>query len=134
VHEIAEVSGPGGWWVATADTDHIYVQAQARPVQRELIILHELSHIVLDHGAATFLAEAFPLTSLAAQRMLARSRYDDVQEQEAELLATLILAEAELGVPAPGPDAREGASPAATSVLARLTSAFGPQPGGRDGR
>ena len=109
VHHVAEQTGPCGWWVATADTDHIYVLAGARPVQRELIILHELSHILLDHGAAPFLAETFPLTGGAARRMLARSRYDDVQEQEAELLASLILTEGNLEGPGSGRGARAGA-------------------------
>ena len=112
VHQDAgRETGPCGWWVATTDTDHIYVKAESRPVQRELIILHELSHILLDHGAAPFLDETFPLTGGAARHMLARSRYDDVQEQEAELLASLILAEGDLDGPSRRPGARAGAWP-----------------------
>ncbi len=88
--------GPSGAWVATDDADFVFVDQAARALHREHIVLHELAHIILDHSGAPALSEGdaaalLPaLTSETVARVLGRSRYNDVEEREAELLATMI--------------------------------------------
>lgn len=93
--------GPTGAWIATDDADYVFVDQGARALHREHIVLHELAHMIFDHGAAPGLGEhdaaallpAF--TSETVARVLGRSRYTDVQEREAELLATMIAQQAQ---------------------------------------
>ena len=60
------------------------------------VVLHELAHMICDHGAAAGLtlgdaAALLPaLDSAMVARVLGRSRYTEVEEREAELLATMI--------------------------------------------
>jgi hypothetical protein len=125
VHRVPYSVGPCGWWAATAEADHIYVQADASVLHQQLIILHELSHMLLEHRADDALADLFPLTDAAAARILARSGYEQVQEQEAELLASLILADAGWdGTPSV---VLSGVPADASVVVERLAQAFGPQ-------
>lgn len=92
----AEPGGPSGVWIATDDADYVFVDQAARPVHREHIVLHELAHMVCDHGGAPALSEGDAAALLPAldremvARVLGRSRYTEDEEREAELLATLI--------------------------------------------
>lgn len=85
-----------GLWVATHEHDEIYVEDKTTPFHREHIILHEIGHIICDHGAAdpgspAALSEFMPdLSPGLIERLLARTGYTSEQEQEAELVASLI--------------------------------------------
>ncbi|MEU8774883.1 toxin [Streptomyces sp. NPDC048606] len=101
-------SHPCGMWVAARDEDLIFYDANTTSAHQEHIILHELGHIICCHRGAGGLDEAtarllFPnLDPDIVRDMLLRATYDDVQEQEAEIIAYL-LSQA-VGHPEPEPD------------------------------
>ncbi|MFJ5675249.1 toxin [Streptomyces sp. NPDC093097] len=106
-------SHPCGMWVAARDEDLIFYDANTTSAHQEHIILHELGHIICCHRGAGWLDEAsarllFPnLDPDLVRDMLLRATYDDVQEQEAEIIAYLLSqrvgsAEERHGVPAAG--------------------------------
>lgn len=83
-----------GLWIATDTHDEIYVEEKTTPLHREHILLHEIGHILCDHEAGedtSSLARFLPdLSPELIQRLLARTNYTSQQEQEAELVASLI--------------------------------------------
>ncbi|MEV5598087.1 hypothetical protein [Streptomyces sp. NPDC052496] len=85
-----------GLWLATDTDDHIFFEARTAPLHQEHIVLHEIGHLLFDHqmaadgrhgGLGTVLADLSPRL---IQRLLARTNYSTRQEQEAEMLASLI--------------------------------------------
>ncbi|MFD0277196.1 toxin [Kitasatospora sp. NPDC127111] len=117
-------SHPCGMWVAARDEDLIFYDANTTSTHQEHIILHELGHIICCHRGAGWLDEEtarllFPnLDPDLVRDMLLRATYDDVQEQEAEIIAYL------LSQRVGGPGERHDASPAGASgrdaVLSRI--------------
>ncbi|MEV7465907.1 toxin [Streptomyces kronopolitis] len=89
-------SHPCGMWVAARDEDLIFYDANTTSAHQEHIILHELGHIICCHRGAGWLDEEsarliFPnLDPHIVRDMLLRATYDDVQEQEAEIIAYLL--------------------------------------------
>lgn len=89
-------SHPCGMWVAARDEDLVFYDANTTSAHQEHIILHELGHIICCHRGAGLLDEAtarllFPnLDPDLVRDMLLRATYDDVQEQEAEIIAYLL--------------------------------------------
>jgi hypothetical protein len=89
-----------GAWVATDAADYVLVDADASPWHRNLIGLHEISHILCGHGGAPELrelaADLLPALSDATVRLLlGRHGYNCKDEQEAELMACVILEQAD---------------------------------------
>ncbi|RSO03133.1 toxin [Streptomyces sp. WAC 06783] len=108
-------SHPCGMWVAARDEDLIFYDANTTSAHQEHIVLHELGHIICCHRGAGWLDEAsarllFPdLDPDLVRDMLLRATYDDVQEQEAEIIAYLLAqqiggAEGRHGAPAAAAD------------------------------
>ncbi|GAA4946438.1 hypothetical protein GCM10023334_059230 [Nonomuraea thailandensis] len=89
-------SAVSGIWVATTKADHIFVAPGAAGLLRVNIVLHEVSHMLLGHGkVGGDVEEAMRrLLGLSVTGMAARSRYETVEERDAEKLATLILTRA----------------------------------------
>ncbi|MBT2454173.1 hypothetical protein J7E98_05095 [Streptomyces sp. ISL-86] len=87
--------GPVGLWFETRSVDLIIFQRDTTPLHQDHIILHEVGHILADHGAAGAGAQweaLLPgLKPDAIRRVLQRCSYDTEQEQEAELIATIIM-------------------------------------------
>jgi len=118
---------PCGVWIATSKADHVFVEQGTTGIHREQIILHEIGHIVCDHGtngSTDLLNQLLPhLDTDLVKRVLGRSHYTQPQEREAELVATLALARmSRLASVAPhseGPD---------TPVLGRLDQVLGGYP------
>ncbi|MEU9106012.1 hypothetical protein AB0D54_16920 [Streptomyces xanthophaeus] len=134
-------AGVCGLWLGLGDADVVFYEAATSRVHQTHIILHELAHMLLDHGrlgdgsgsgsgsedgggsGLAVLAGLFPdLDPSMVNRMLARGRtgYSAVEERQAELLATLISSH--------GPTvavAERGASPRAVGVLGRLGETLG---------
>ncbi|HEV2236610.1 MAG TPA: hypothetical protein VGR57_08105 [Ktedonobacterales bacterium] len=89
-----------GMWLATPRADYIFYAEDATPPYQDHIILHELAHMLCDHGGrltdaeiAALRRDLLPDLSADAIRhtlLRARSRYADAHEREAELLASLI--------------------------------------------
>ncbi|MEV8535460.1 toxin [Streptomyces sp. NPDC051211] len=121
-------SQPCGMWVAARDEDLIFYDANTTSAHQEHIILHELGHIICCHRGAGWLDEAsarllFPnLDPDLVRDMLLRATYDDVQEQEAEVIAYLLSqrmgsSEERHGGPAAG---SEGGTPGKNATLSRI--------------
>lgn len=90
--------GLSGAWVATDSADYVFVDADASPWHRDLIGLHEISHVLCGHGAAgsrfrELAGDLVPsLGDVTVQRVLGRHGGCSRDEQEAELMACFILA------------------------------------------
>ncbi|MEV6570834.1 hypothetical protein [Streptomyces sp. NPDC051577] len=117
--EAAE-SGVCGLWVGTARVDYVFYEAQTTPLHREHIVLHELGHILFGHHSLE--GEE---SDGRAPVVLGRTNYTTRQEQEAEMLASMIRMRAAGPGPQPGTVHR--------GALARLESAMGYERGARDG-
>lgn len=104
------VPGPFGAWIATESTDYILYQQETTKVHQDHIILHEVGHIMAGHRSGE------------PGQPLWRTSYDEAREQEAELVASIILEWASvLDRVSPGP--------AADSSLHRVQTALGDRQG-----
>lgn len=115
--EAAE-SGVCGLWVGTAGVDYVFYEAQTTPLHREHIVLHELGHILFGHHSLE--GEE---NDGRAPVVLGRTNYTTRQEQEAEMLASMIRIRTATPCPQAAAEAR--------STLARLESAMGYEWGSR---
>ncbi|WP_127355746.1 toxin [Actinacidiphila soli] len=120
-------SHPCGMWVAARDEDLIFYDANTTSAHQEHIILHELGHIICCHRGAGWLDEAsarllFPnLDPDLVRDMLLRATYDDVQEQEAEIIAYLLSRRVGSTGERPGvPAAEEGGESGKSALLSRI--------------
>ena len=101
-----------GLWIATDTHDEIYVEEKTTPFHREHIVLHEIGHILCDHEAnsqdgAGALGGLLPdLSPALIMRILGRTNYTSEQEQEAELVASLIRTAAASLAPPPSTGVR----------------------------
>jgi hypothetical protein len=89
-----------GVWFQLVDRDVILVEENTSAFHRDHIVLHELGHMLCEHrggddGIAA-LARLLPdLSPDLVRRMLNRTAYTTDEEQEAELVASLIRITAE---------------------------------------
>jgi hypothetical protein len=87
-------TAPCGMWLALAQTDYILYEPNTSKLHSEHIILHELAHMLCDHRLSmdnSVLAGLMPSIDPAiVKRVLGRVNYVTEQEQEAEMLASLI--------------------------------------------
>jgi hypothetical protein len=118
--------GPRGLWISTERADYIVYEQETSVLHQEHIILHELSHLLCGHtGHAEFSTEhldrLFPtLDRTTVGRVLGRACYSSEEEQEAEILASLILQHASLHHASRAPHRGATADPAAGENLRRL--------------
>jgi hypothetical protein len=95
-------SAPCGLLVTTDRADYILYTADTTGFHRQHILLHEAAHLLCGHdlvapadsAAARLLLPG--LSPALVRRVLGRTAYSQPQEQEAELLASLILHRAQL--------------------------------------
>lgn len=100
---MSKLSPVTGIWVGLSSVDIIVHSPAMSRVHREHIILHELCHMLCGHpptlsdadiAVCTFLNEEFDLRDVdigARQHVRYRRGYTTEQEQEVELLASLIM-------------------------------------------
>lgn len=85
-----------GAWLSLADRDVIFVESGTSRYHREHIVLHELGHMLCEHDSGTEdvvhgLSRLLPdLSPELIERLLQRTGYGTQEEQEAELVASLI--------------------------------------------
>ncbi|MGP3925188.1 MULTISPECIES: hypothetical protein [unclassified Streptomyces] len=110
---------PSGMWLVAEYGDYIFYDSQTSPLHQEHIIVHEIGHVVCNHRSAGDDQRLYRHIDIAdpesIRQALPRIRYSDQQEQEAEMIASLILEAA-------------GRVPAATllsGMLGGLESAMG---------
>ncbi|MGW2770972.1 regulator component [Streptomyces olivaceoviridis] len=114
--EEAAATGACGLWMATDKADYVFYEARTAPLHREHIILHEIGHVLCDHHrslTADGEQQAGDLLLVGLQphlvtRLRARTSYTNTEEQEAEMIATLIQSAGTVGRVA-GPLGRLGA-------------------------
>jgi hypothetical protein len=97
LHPTDYVTGAAcGMWLRLSDID-IIVYARTALLHQEHIVLHEVAHMLGEHRGQTGLNDVVrrdlmpDLDPATVQSILNRGSYTDAEEQEAELLATLIL-------------------------------------------
>lgn len=88
---------PFGAWIEEASVDVVFYEQRTTPLHQQHIILHELGHVLCDHRGIADIELAKSLSSdtgLPVERLraLRDGRYTGEEEQEAEMIATLILA------------------------------------------
>ena len=117
--------GPCGMWLALPDADLVFYEAATSRLHREHIIVHELAHLLAAHEPSepldpALLSSLLPnLDAAVVRKVLARTTYSAVEEQEAEMIASLVLQRAGTNATATGgPDD-------ATDVVHRLDVTFG---------
>ena len=120
-------AGPCGVWLALPDTDYVFYEPQTSALHRDHIVLHELGHLLREHEPNEslddgVLAELFPgLDAEVVKRVLGRTSYSAVEEQEAEMIASLVserVHQRTLAAPASGSD---------PELVDRLQSTLGAQ-------
>jgi hypothetical protein len=118
--DTARAGVPSGLWVEMPHRDELYYDAMTSPAHQDLIVLHELGHMLFDHHPGGELAElvaaANPDVAGAARRMLRRDGYSDQEELEAETFATVVAQRYA--------DQTRPASPAVDELAQRLQSTF----------
>ena len=111
-------SGTCGMWLALPAEDVVAFPAGVPRNHRDHIVLHEIGHMLADHSgpvAGAGLAGLLPdLDPAMVRSMLGRSVYSAVEEQEAELIASLILQRSLATEP------RSTGGPGAAAVVRRL--------------
>lgn len=86
---------PCGTWLATDEADHIFVVKGTSAFHRGHIVLHEIGHMLRGHGSpleTSALLTGQDIDPARIRQILNRSRYDEEEEREAELVASLIQA------------------------------------------
>ena len=93
-----QMAGPCGVLVSMTHTDYVFFDSATSPVHRDHIVAHELGHLLCDHVPRQRVGEDLIRTLMPdldpamVRRVLARTTYDDVDELEAEIVASLVLA------------------------------------------
>jgi hypothetical protein len=86
-----------GAWVELSDRDVILHDATTTPYHQQLIVAHEIGHMICDHYPSSVLADDVARAVLPSldpalvSRILSRTDYTCREEQEAEVFATLLL-------------------------------------------
>ncbi|MFJ9339874.1 toxin [Streptomyces sp. NPDC101733] len=116
-----------GIWLKLDDYDVIVFEKAASSAHKEHIIAHELAHIAFEHSGSVRLdpddsGRLFSdVDPNAVRGVLMRSRYSDDEEQEAETMASLILARANKRWTEPA----WGVPAEAAEIVARIESGLG---------
>ncbi|MFJ7207159.1 hypothetical protein ACIQWR_26945 [Streptomyces sp. NPDC098789] len=91
-----DASAPCGLWLATESTDYVFYDTGISRPHAEIIVAHEFAHMLRQHrGKASFstgtlgglITDIDPST---VQLVLGRTRYDNPEEFEAEMLGSLL--------------------------------------------
>lgn len=96
----ARPGAPCGLLVTAGQADYIVYAGDTPPLHQQHILVHEYAHLLLGHTGGVSLTSGLTqgllphLSAGLVERVLGRTIYQDQQEQEAELLASLILTRA----------------------------------------
>ncbi|MFE3761939.1 hypothetical protein ACFXPI_09280 [Streptomyces sp. NPDC059104] len=91
-----DASAPCGLWLATGDTDYVFYDTAISRAHAEIIVGHEFGHMLGRHRGDTPLAAGnlggliTDIDPATVQLVLGRTRYNEPQEFEAELLGSLL--------------------------------------------
>ena len=88
--------GPCGVWLSMPTADYVFYEPNTSALHRDHIVLHELGHLLREHEPSESMDEAvlrelFPgLAVDVVKRVLGRTSYSAVEEQEAEMIASIV--------------------------------------------
>jgi hypothetical protein len=120
-----------GLWLGTLKADYVFYEENTSRLHQKHIVCHEIGHLLRLHSASRTLGSdiARALTAVVepgeVQRVLGRDTYDDDQEFEAELIATLILRRVSRMHASDVPTAVDPAAQSAVARIARSLSRGG---------
>ena len=86
-------------WIATDANDWIVYPSDASPSERDVIVCHELAHMLLDHQSGEGAEVRLQIAAMVApnikpdvaERFFHRHGYQDAAEADAEQLATMLV-------------------------------------------
>jgi hypothetical protein len=121
LHELpAGVGRVCGLYVSLPAVDHVFFATGTSPRHRQHIIVHELMHLLFEHGglrglSTDVLERLLPgLDPALVRAALARGGYSDPEEREAETVASLVMEHAG------HPPAGAGGDPVASRIETAL--------------
>ena len=95
---LAAAGAAQAMWAPGLDTDYILHTAGVSPLHRDLLVLHGIGHMLLDHrGGSTVVDEGLLRTAFGhlsradARQTFGGVAYDAYEEQQAEAFATWLL-------------------------------------------
>lgn len=89
--------GPCGIWLSLPKSDYVFYESSTSPMHRDHIIAHELGHLLCDHVSHETLDDEViralmpDLDVDVVRKVMARTTYTAAEEQEAEMIASLVL-------------------------------------------
>jgi hypothetical protein len=121
------IGGLCGTWMRTAKTDYVFYEQDTSRLHQQHIVFHEIGHILRRHvpgkelsaDLARAMAPGIKLSDTF--RVLGRDSYDDDDEFEAELIATLIQRHISRQT---AHDLPAAIDPAAGDIIARITNSL----------
>lgn len=125
-HSMA-IGGLCGAWMRTAKADYVFYEEDTSQLHQQHIVFHEIGHILRAHVPGKELSKDLARTIAAGMkvsdvfRVLGRDSYDEDDEFEAELIATLILRR--IGRH-PLREVPRATDPSADEVIARITTSL----------
>jgi hypothetical protein len=121
-------AGPCGVWLATPSADYVFYERQTSALHREHIVLHELGHLLRRHEPTEVMDDDLvsrlcpDLDAGVVRKVLGRTAYTAVEEQEAEMIASLISTRGRQR-----PDTAAGSSAHGSPLVKRLQATLGAQ-------
>ncbi|MFC8208948.1 MULTISPECIES: hypothetical protein [Streptomyces] len=91
-----DASAPCGLWLGTETTDYVFYDAGISAAHAEIIVGHEFAHMLRRHGGSPSIALGnlggliTDIDPRTIQLMLGRTRYNNPEEFEAEMLGSLL--------------------------------------------
>jgi hypothetical protein len=116
-----------GTWMRTAKADYVFYEEDTSPLHQQHIVFHELGHLLRRHVPGTELSTDLMRTIAPAVkpidvlRVLGRDSYNDDDEFEAELIATLI--QRRIGRQ-PVREAPTATDPSASEIITRISNSL----------
>lgn len=116
-----------GLWISTENADYIIYQKETSVPHQNHIILHEIGHLLCKHEGALILGieSTLILPDLHPQivrEMLGRSHYSAKEEQEAEVVASIIAQQ----MTSPSDQDQESRQDGSTAVVGRIERSLRP--------
>ncbi|MFE3326591.1 hypothetical protein [Streptomyces sp. NPDC059176] len=91
-----DASAPCGLWLATAETDYVFYDTAISRAHAEIIVGHEFGHMLKRHRGNASMSEGSlgglitDIDPATVQLVLGRTRYNEPEEFEAEMLGSLL--------------------------------------------
>jgi hypothetical protein len=118
------IGGLCGTWMRTETADYVFYEQDTSRLHQQHIVCHEIGHLLRRHEPGKVLSSDLARTMAPTvkpndvRRVLGRDSYNDDDEFEAELIATLILRH--IGR-MPVREAPAATGPAAGDIIARIS-------------